>query len=262
MPLPTSLNTAYRMQTKKLTKKASKLSTSFLNNSLGKWWCKENEFLSRVGQHGSKPYYNGIVCLEVEIFRQFPVSLEPSVWYVWQGNLHNFVVMLHTACLFKEIKVFLSHKLGFFPWEEKQPTQQAAPMYNEYKSALAAFTTALWWLEICIVLIAWAWGKTGAGSKCKCCPQENFSVCGRVWKKSNVQANTWNVRFGVAAFSLLLFVLGSKSISVGLLWSPLQWEQKRPAESQQSYNALRRSKPVGKLIHSKGCEWGQKENKH
>lgn len=46
----------------------------------------------------------------------------------------------------------------------------------------------------------------------------------------------------MAASSLLLFVLGSNSISVGLLWSPLQREQQRAAESQQSYSALRRSR--------------------
>lgn len=79
----------------------------------------------------------------------------------------------------------------------------------------------------------------------------------KVWKKNNTQANTLNERFGMAAFSLFLFAMGSNSISVGLLWSPLQWEETRPAESHR-FDALRRSKPVGKPIHS---VWiAQKEN--
>lgn len=58
---------------------------------------------------------------------------------------------------------------------------------------------------------------------------------------------------------LLLFVLVSRSISIALLWSPLQWEQKRAAESQQSYKALRRTNQWRPSFISKRVNEGRKK---
>lgn len=147
------------------------------------------------------------------------------------------------------------HNLFFFPGKESSQLSKPPPY---------TMNVGVQWQPSPCIMEAWNLCRSnspglGAGSKCMRCPQENFSVCAEVWKKNNIQANTRYMRFGMTACSLVFLVIVSKSLSMGQLWPPLQWEYKREARSYNYTMLSGEAKQWRRSFISQGVNEGRKK---